>query len=59
LFRDYLVDHPEIAREYGELKRKLAAEHPSDRVAYTQAKSDFIGRITSLARRHYRQPRHA
>jgi GrpB-like predicted nucleotidyltransferase (UPF0157 family) len=44
-FRDYLRDHPEVAAEYGELKMELAREHRRDRVAYTEAKTEFIGRI--------------
>src|SRR5262249_31371737 len=34
LFRDYLIDHPNRAREYEMLKRRLASESPRDRVAY-------------------------
>jgi GrpB-like predicted nucleotidyltransferase (UPF0157 family)/GNAT superfamily N-acetyltransferase len=52
LFRDYLIAHPERAREYAELKTRLAAsEH--DRVAYTAGKTEFVLRITELAKRHY------
>ncbi len=54
LFRDYLIEHPEVAREYGELKLRLASAHANDRVAYMQAKSDFIIRVTETAKRHYR-----
>lgn len=53
LFRDYLLAHPKVADEYGQLKMKLAAIHPNDRIAYTRAKSDFIGRVTTRARRYY------
>ncbi len=49
-FRDYLVAHPEAAGEYARLKARLAAAHPEDRVAYTEGKSEFIGRIMSLIR---------
>ena len=45
LFRDYLVAHPEIAREYGRLKVRLAAIHQHDRLAYTCGKAAFISRI--------------
>jgi GrpB-like predicted nucleotidyltransferase (UPF0157 family) len=48
-FRDYLIAHPEIAREYGELKIRFAAEFRHDRIAYTKAKTDFINRITKAA----------
>jgi GrpB-like predicted nucleotidyltransferase (UPF0157 family) len=53
LFRDYLIEHPEIAQEYEALKRRLATEFPKDRVAYTRGKTEFISRITSEAQRHY------
>jgi len=49
-FRDYLIAHPEAAGEYARLKARLAAAHPEDRVAYTEGKSEFIGRIMSLIR---------
>src|SRR5207253_5983814 len=32
LFRDYLIERPELARKYGALKRQLAAQSPVDRV---------------------------
>ena len=49
-FRDHLIAHPDVAREYETLKRRLAIEHMHDRVAYTRAKSDFIERVTAAAR---------
>jgi GrpB-like predicted nucleotidyltransferase (UPF0157 family) len=51
LFRDYLIEHPEAAREYAELKIGAARAHANDRVAYTQAKSEFIKRVTETAKR--------
>jgi len=53
LFRDYLIDYPETADEYAKLKLSLAQVHHNDRVAYTQAKTDFIVRITEIAREYY------
>jgi GrpB-like predicted nucleotidyltransferase (UPF0157 family) len=50
LFRDYLVQHPDVAREYDVLKRQLAAAHPKDRIAYTRGKGEFIERVTALAK---------
>jgi len=41
-FRDWLRAHPEGAAAYGRLKRELAVRFPADRIAYTEAKSDFI-----------------
>lgn len=52
LFRDYLVEHPEVAREYGALKIRLASASPRDRVAYARGKTDFIDRVTARAKRY-------
>jgi GrpB-like predicted nucleotidyltransferase (UPF0157 family) len=41
-FRDYLRAHPQEARTYERLKRRLAAEHQTDRGAYTDAKSAYV-----------------
>ncbi len=49
-FRDYLLAHPEIADEYGKLKLELKRKYEHDRDGYTCAKTDFIKRITKLAR---------
>src|SRR5262249_59176069 len=48
-FRDYLRAHPEVAREYGELKLRLASQHGDDRIAYTRGKSEFIKRVMEKA----------
>jgi GrpB-like predicted nucleotidyltransferase (UPF0157 family) len=44
-FRDALRSQPGLAREYAELKRKLAALHADDKAAYTAAKAPFIQRV--------------
>lgn len=49
-FRDYLRSNPKTAKEYGEIKTKLAKEFKYDRDGYTKAKTDFIERITSTAK---------
>jgi GrpB-like predicted nucleotidyltransferase (UPF0157 family) len=41
-FRDHLIAHPDDARRYGDLKRRLAVEFPTDREAYTNAKTAFV-----------------
>ena len=41
-FRDYLIAHPEDAKEYGELKSRLARDHPDDIEAYMDGKDPFI-----------------
>lgn len=53
LFRDYLIEHPDAAMEYGNLKMRLSGMHHNERVAYTQAKSDFIRRVTERAKQYY------
>ena len=41
-FRDALRADAELAAKYGALKRELAARHPDNRAAYTDAKSAFV-----------------
>lgn len=50
LFRDYLRAHPDIAKQYAELKWAIAAKYGEDRVAYTNAKTEFIRAIEARAR---------
>lgn len=42
LFRDYLRSHSEDAKMYGDLKMELALRFQNDRLAYSNAKSDFV-----------------
>jgi GrpB-like predicted nucleotidyltransferase (UPF0157 family) len=49
LFRDYLRQHPNAARDYGKLKRQLALEHKGNRPAYTEAKAGFIESLLAKA----------
>lgn len=48
-FRDYLIGHPDEAREYATLKHRLAVEHPTDRLAYQAGKEQLIRRIVERA----------
>ena len=50
-FRDYLISHPAISREYEELKILLSVKYRNDREAYTNNKTEFIRRISELARK--------
>ena len=52
-FRDYLLAHADVAQEYGELKLRLKEQFEHDRDAYTSAKTDFINRMTELARKEF------
>lgn len=40
--RDYLRAHPDVAREYGELKMELARRFPDDIDRYIDGKTEFI-----------------
>ena len=52
-FRDYLREHVAAAREYENLKRRLAPKYSSaqfaSRQAYAEAKGDFINRVVARA----------
>jgi len=52
-FRDYLRDHGDAARQYEQLKQRLAREHTlvdhASREAYARAKTDFIEQVVALA----------
>ncbi|NLF39915.1 GrpB family protein [bacterium] len=52
-FRDWLRTHQADAERYAGLKRRLAAEHRSDREAYTRAKGEFVEEI---GRRQQQRP---
>ena len=41
-FRDFMRDHPALARQYGALKQRLAEAHPNDIEAYMDGKDAFI-----------------
>ena len=52
-FRDYLMEHFEIAKEYEKLKLALWKEYEHDRDGYTNAKADFIKKYTGTAKAVY------
>jgi GrpB-like predicted nucleotidyltransferase (UPF0157 family) len=54
-FRDYLLTHPETAKEYGKLKMELKSKYEYNRDIYTDAKTDFIKRVCRLARAEARK----
>jgi GrpB-like predicted nucleotidyltransferase (UPF0157 family) len=48
-FRDYLIRHPEVARAYADLKRRLAQRFSTAPQAYQEAKGAFIQRVLRMA----------
>ena len=52
-FRDYLRQNNKVAEEYESLKISLAEKFKYDREAYTNAKSEFVKRITEIAKNEY------
>ncbi|WP_426704033.1 GrpB family protein [Staphylococcus shinii] len=43
--RDYLRKHEENAREYGQLKERLAQQFPDDRQSYCDGKDAFMKKL--------------
>ena len=52
-FRDYLRDHPEIAKQYEALKLELWKQFEHDRDGYTAAKTVFIAEMTANAKQYH------
>lgn len=50
LFRDYLVAHPDEAKEYEKLKISLLPKYRNDRDSYTEAKTSFVKSIIAKAK---------
>jgi GrpB-like predicted nucleotidyltransferase (UPF0157 family) len=50
IFRNFLINHPQEAQKYSELKFRLASEYFSDREAYTDGKTEYITGIIKIAR---------
>lgn len=50
-FRDYLLAHPEIAKEYEALKYSLLPLYRHDRDGYTAAKGAFVRKYTEIAKK--------
>jgi GrpB-like predicted nucleotidyltransferase (UPF0157 family) len=51
IFCDFLRKNPEVAEEYCNLKKELAAKYRIDRISYTEAKSTFIESVLAKANR--------
>jgi len=53
-FRDYLIEQPDVAKEYEELKLKLWKKYEHNRDAYTNAKTELVKKYTQKAKILYR-----
>lgn len=53
-FRDYLIEHPDIAKQYESLKLSLWKKYEHDRDGYTDAKGAFIAKWTQEAKLTYK-----
>jgi len=49
-FRDHLRQNLAAAKQYAELKKKLAKKYPNDRYTYTEKKEVFINKILKKAK---------
>lgn len=47
-FRDYMINNPDEAKKYAELKKKLAKKHTYDSNQYANGKSDYIRKIEAM-----------
>lgn len=52
-FKDYLNEYPEVARKYAELKIQLKERFEHNRDAYTDAKEEFVGKYSKIAKELY------
>ena len=52
-FRDYLIEHSDVAKKYEELKLGLWKEYEHNRDGYTNAKTEFVQKYTEEAKRIY------
>ena len=51
--RDYLQEHPAVAKNYEQLKLSLWKQYEHNRDAYTDSKTDFIKKYTKEAKKLY------
>ena len=52
-FRDYLIEHLDVAKKYEELKLNLWKKYEHNRDAYTNAKTEFVKKYTKKAKLFY------
>ena len=49
MFRDYLIENKQARQQYQQLKETLSKKHNTNKLAYTDAKTEFINAILSNA----------
>lgn len=52
-FRDYLIEHPDVAYEYEKMKLELWKKYEHNRDGYTNAKTEFVQKYTEKAKMIY------
>lgn len=52
-FKKYLLSHPDVCKEYGDLKEKLALKFPYDIDGYCDGKKEFIKKHEALALKEF------
>jgi GrpB-like predicted nucleotidyltransferase (UPF0157 family) len=61
-FRDYLIEHPDVAAEYGKLKQKIVSDIENGIIermpngapnGYSEAKLQFVQKMTGIAKQEY------
>ena len=52
-FRDYLIEHSDVAKQYEVLKLNLWKKYEHNRDAYTNAKTEFVKKYTEKAKAFY------
>ena len=52
-FKKYLLNHPDVCKEYGDLKEKLALKFPYDIDGYCDGKEEFIKKHEALALKEF------
>ena len=55
ILRDYLRHHPDKAREYGAVKKRLAEQYHHDRTKYQAAKCEFVDSLMEEARQELKR----
>lgn len=48
-FKEYLTNHPEEAKKYGEVKNRLAKKFPDNHYSYQDEKQEFVNELVRKA----------